>query len=29
LKGSTFTMQKLSAPGVYPEPVINCAGDKP
>ncbi len=26
LKGSTFTMQKLSAPGVYPEPVINCAG---
>lgn len=29
LKGSTFTMQKLETPGVYPEPVINCAGDKP
>jgi hypothetical protein len=25
LKGSTFTMQKLSAPGVYPAPVISCA----
>lgn len=26
LKGSTFTFQKLSAPGQYPAPVTNCAG---
>jgi len=29
LKGSTFTMQKLTSAGSYPTPIINCAGDTP
>jgi hypothetical protein len=27
LDGSTFTMQKIPESGVYPEAVLNCAGD--